>query len=285
MLKIRLEVVRVAALMLSTLFIVPQLSASRVSDARVWQEGGQSLPYRLFSPTNAQPEIAYPLVLFLHGSGERGTDNQRQIASHIAGLIDATAQPAYNSYLLAPQIPTNQGWSAFNSPALSPGMALSLQVVDDMIASGRVDADRVYITGLSLGGFGTFDAIAKAPGRFAAAVPLSGGAPVSIAPAIVDVPLWAFHGGSDTVVPVQFTQQIVNAIAIAGGSPRYSQVSGGGHNIWGPIYRDEPASVTGGGLYEWMFNQSLPEPTVLTVFACVLPFVFSRHSRVRQTHL
>ena len=238
------------------------------------RDGTYPMPYRLFTPPEAQPAQTYPLVLFLHGAGERGEDNYYQVANHIDGLIEATQSDAYKSFLLAPQLtdfPGGPGGWYSASP-----FDRTIELLTQIMQTYPVDPSRIYITGLSMGGFGTFEYLAEHPDLFAAAVPMSGGGSTSTAATIKDVPLWVFHGTMDQTVPVQYSRDMVNAITAAGGSPMYTELPNGGHDIWGPIYND--AQTQQYGLYDWMFAQSnphalpvgVPEPSAAVLGATAL---------------
>lgn len=237
------------------------------SQALTFTEGSSSIPYRLFQPVGFDlPGTSFPLVLFLHGAGERGTNNTAQVTSHIQGLIDRTEAGSYGAYLLAPQCPSGQDW--LNTP-----LTLALNLVQQFIQTHNVDPSRVYITGLSMGGFGTFRALANRPGMFAAAVPMSGGGTPSLASTYKQTPLWAFHGAADTVVSVSSTRNTITAIENAGGTnERYTELAGQGHVIWAPVYNGNTFSYdtnyTGSyvpdgssDMYSWLFaQQTVPEP-------------------------
>jgi predicted esterase len=229
--------------------------------ALVYDDGaGNTLPYRLFRPPGfEEPEGSFPLVLFLHGAGERGDDNVAQVSSHIDGLIRATQSERFSAFLLAPQVPLGEGWSNFGSSQPAPAMELTLGIIEELKAAYAIDASRLYVTGLSMGGFGTWDVIAKFPEMFAAAAPMSGGGDPGQAGAMRGVPIWAFHGSADTTVPVQGTRLMVDALTQAGGSPIYSETSGG-HIIWGPLYEDPSQE-----LYPWMF-EGLPPAMATLVY-------------------
>ena len=222
------------------------------SEALTFDDGaGNSMPYRLFVPPELDPERPYPLVLFLHGAGERGTDNLLQVRFHIDHLINATQGNRYTSYLVAPQVPRGGSWTSTRSLNLVQG------ILDEVQRNHSVDARRLYVTGLSMGGFGTLWQLFHFPKTFAAAVPLSGGIPRSqadgVAAVIKDIPTWVFHGSADRVVPVDWSRAIVEAMRNAGGMPRYTEYRGSPHNIWTLTYRDRVAT-----LYPWLYSQALP---------------------------
>lgn len=245
-------------IMIMWIMIILSASASGAdlsnSLALVYDDGaGNMLPYRLFLPSaHDEPGASHPLVLFLHGAGERGTDNLAQVNVHIDGLIDATQSEPFAAFLLAPQVPPGQGWSHFGSDSLAPAMDLTLQVVERLETEYAIDASRRYVTGLSMGGFGTFDVLAKRPEFFAAAAPMSGGGDPTRAASMKDVPTWVFHGSQDSIVPANSSRVMVDALRNAGGAPRYTETTGK-HGIWAPIY-DDPT----GELYSWMFDGVAP---------------------------
>jgi predicted peptidase len=151
--------------------------------------------------------------------------------------------------VVAPQIDTDMWYQSYDASP-TEAMKLTIQLVKQIIQSENVDPSRVYVTGVSMGGMGVWDILRWEPTLFAAAVPMSGGADPSTAAAIKDIPVWAFHGSADTIVPVSATRTIVQALRDAGGNPRYTEIAGGGHVIWDPIYYD-----TSHTLYAWLFSQ------------------------------
>src|SRR5258706_6842838 len=215
-------------------------------------DGSSTLPYRLFEPTGLAAGQKAPLVLFLHGMGDSGTDNIAQ-TNWMGGLLNATKSGQYASYVLARQIDTHSWFQSFSSTP-TQAMKLTIDALKKVINTENIDTSRVYVTGLSMGGMGTWDILAREPKLFAAAVPMSGGGDVRTAATIKDIPIWAFHGGADSIVPVSATRDMIQALRDAGGSPRYTEVAGADHAIWGPIYAD--ASNT---LYPWLFDQQRAE--------------------------
>jgi len=232
---------------------------------RVYKDAqGKTLLYRLLVPKGydatdaAAAKRKYPLILFLHGAGERGGDNERQLL-HPDVLNFATAKyaAANPAFLVAPQCPAGQKWVDVNwwqkphhktpeKPAES--MRLTLELMDALAEEFPIDPDRVYVTGLSMGGYGTFDALVRRPGYWAAAVPLCGGADDARAKDFAQVPIWVFHGSKDGAVPVERSRSAVEALKTAGGSPKYTEYEGAGHGIWKRAYA-EPE------LAEWLFRQ------------------------------
>lgn len=219
---------------------------------------GLHLPYRLFVPLGYDPSHNYPLVLFLHGAGERGVDNELQVNSNINHLLTHVKMQEYSSFLLAPQTPPNTNWASWGETP-SDSIRMTLSVINQLENEFSIDPNRLYITGLSLGGAGTWNTIRHYRGRFAAAVPICGVTDVSQAPLLVNQAIWAFHGDSDTTISVEFSREMIAALRAAGGDPLYTEYRGVGHASWNWAY-NEPL------LYEWMFNQAIPEPSTLILF-------------------
>lgn len=240
---------------IATLIAVsPAVTLGQFSSLALTYDDGQgnTLPYRLFLPPGHDtPGAEFPLVMHLHGAGERGTNNTSQLL-FIDGLIEAT-QTEHPAYLLVPQAPPGFRWNDFDSDELTLPARLAVEVIGEIEQQYSVDTSRRYVTGLSLGGFGSWDLIGKLPDFFEAAFPLSGYGDPARAQDYLDTRVWTFHGGGDTVVPVVPKRETVAAIRDAGGDPLYTEVLGG-HGIWRPIY-DDPL----GELYDWVFDGVLPE--------------------------
>jgi len=231
-------------------------------------DGSSSLPYRLFEPTGVAAGQKLPLVLFLHGMGERGTDNVAQ-TTWMSGLVNATSGGQYASYVLAPQIDTSSWFQSFSDKP-TEAMSLTIKAVKDVIKTQNVDTSRVYVTGLSMGGMGTWDILEREPKLFAAAVPMSGGGDKRSAAEIKDTAIWAFHGSADPIVSVDSTRSMIDALRDAGASPRYTEIAGAGHEIWDGVYGDSTNS-----LYPWLFAQSKDSAVVEPVTAAEAGAVFS----------
>jgi predicted peptidase len=219
------------------------------------------MPYRLLTPKTLNSSASYPLILFLHGSGERGDDNQKQLQHGVARFAAPASQTGYPCFVLAPQCPTdldNQPtmWTGererMHLAKLAPEAAIPLRTALELMAAiqGKfpVDMDRVYVTGISMGGFATWEALIRYPEKFAAAIPVCGGGDVSHADRIKNIPIWAFHGADDSTVPVQCSRSMVDMIERAGGHPRYTEYPGVGHNSWDRAFA-EPE------LLSWLFSQ------------------------------
>jgi predicted peptidase len=217
---------------------------------------GQTLPYRLMKPAGYDPATKYPLVVFLHGAGDRGSDNEKQISDCIPQFASKENRAQYPCFLIAPQCPENAKWSdvdwAADSHTISPTMTeparLTIELIEAIANEYSIDTKRIYITGLSMGGYGTWDLIARRPDLFAAAVPICGGADEATAAKVKHIPIWVFHGAKDDVVNAARSRNMVAALVKAGGKPKYTEYPDVGHDSWNPAYRDPE-------LLKWLFAQ------------------------------
>jgi poly(3-hydroxybutyrate) depolymerase len=210
-----------------------------------WYTNAQGvLPYRLFIPTNYNAGTRYPIVLFLCGSGERGTDNRLQLTGQTGCLVFAseTNQPYNPSFMVAPQCPTTATWT---DAAIRTRV---LGLMNLLMSQYSIDTNRLYITGLSLGGMGSWDYIGQYPNMYAAAIPMSGSGPVALAPKMTQTPIWNFHAANDSTVNVSGSRTMVDAVRRAGGNPVYTEYASGGHGIWTPAY-NTPI------LMSWVYSQ------------------------------
>jgi predicted peptidase len=217
---------------------------------------GVPLKYRLIKPLGYQPGKKYPLVLFLHGAGERGDDNTVTLKHAAKDFADPARREKYPAYIVIPQCPKEKKWSEVDwskeSSALPESASDSMQsikeLLDEMIENAGVDNDRVYITGLSMGGYGTWDAIARYPGFFAAAAPICGGGDPKTVDRFRKLPIWCFHGGKDRVVKPIRSQEMVAALQKVGSDIRYTEYPDAEHDSWSATYSNPE-------LYEWMFSK------------------------------
>jgi len=217
---------------------------------------GDSLLYRQLYP-DANRVRKYPLVIFLHGSGERGNDNEAQLkwgAHNFASDKNLTLYPAF---VIAPQCPTGAGWANISTrnrdeltmaTAPSKTMELLMELIQQTIKKFPVDTNRIYITGLSMGGFGTFDAISRYPNLFAAAVPVCGGGDISKVPLIKNIPMWIVTGAEDSSVSPVYSIEMTRALQKAGAHPGFTQYPEVGHFSWIMAYSDAL-------IMEWLFRQ------------------------------
>lgn len=216
-------------------------------------EEGDTLLYRQMI-SDYDTISQYPLVIFLHGSGERGNDNEAQLKWGVKAFTNTRVMTSYRPIVVAPQCPANERWSNFDFENMSlkekPTLQMKLlkELINDLIKTMPVDHNRVYITGLSMGGFGTFDALARYPELFAAAVPVCGGGDTQQAAKMAAVPMWIFHGAKDTTVGVDFSTNMYDALVKAGAFPGLTIYPEAGHFSWIATYDDEM-------MMDWLFSQ------------------------------
>jgi lysophospholipase L1-like esterase/poly(3-hydroxybutyrate) depolymerase len=231
-------------------------------EARIFSSAdGAKLPYRLLRPVNIEPGKKYPLVVFLHGAGEVGSDNALQLKHGAPTFAKPDAREKFPCFVFAPQCPKGKKWvdwdwltpgnSAPAEPA--PVMKLVIEAEKAIEAEFGIDADRIYVTGLSMGGAGTWDLITRYPDKFAAAVPVCGGGDREKAAAVKSMPIWAFHGLADNVVPPSRSQEMIASLRAAGGKAALTEYPGVAHDSWTFAY-SEPH------LLPWLFAQRRGEP-------------------------
>jgi predicted peptidase len=221
------------------------------------ESDGQELKYRLLKPAKIEEGKKYPLVVFLHGAGERGDDNKAQLKYFPTMMVKTEYREKYPCFILAPQCPNGKSWAGFgrrrgksaDSDQPTDELKAVMNAVEQTIKENPVDTSRLYLTGLSMGGFGSWDWVAREPDRFAAVVPICGGGDPSKADRLTKTPIWAVHGDADPVVPVDQTRRMIEAIKQAGGNPKYSELKGVEHNSWTPAYTERD------GVVKWMFEQ------------------------------
>jgi predicted peptidase len=196
-----------------------------------------SLNYLLHLPP--RPKHA-PLMVFMHGSGECGDDVTKIKRHGPPAFLDA--RPDFPFAVISPQCPAGDSWHHQTAGILA--------LIDDALARYALDVTRVYLTGLSLGGYGVWDIAAAHPARFAALAPVCGGMFLDRKRAItlVDTPIWAFHGANDKAVPLREQQRVINLLKRSGGNPRFTVYPRAGHNVWTRTYANQ-------ALYDWMGKQ------------------------------
>ncbi len=217
--------------------------AEKVTGQFVKGVSKQGLNYQLWANPELDGTKRYPIVIWLHGSGQSGDDNESQLGGAPKIWTSAENQTLRPCFLLAPQCPSADiGWKNQVADNL-------LALIADLNEHLPIDETRLYLTGSSMGGFGTFGIAAKYPQVFAACVPLCGGGDVKSAEILKKTPFWVFHGDKDDMVPVERSRAIVEAVKQAGGELiKYTELEGAGHGITGLVYpRPE--------LHAWLFEQ------------------------------
>lgn len=193
---------------------------------------GAKVPYVVFVPHGYDGSKEYPVILFLHGAGETKGRGGEPAKVGIGRAIKAQEK----TFAFITVIPQSQkgGWGAASAEGKR-----ALSILDEVAKSYKTDAKRVYLTGLSMGGFGTWSLAAAHPDRWAAIAPICGGGNVKDAPKIKDIPTWVFHGDKDEAVKVDQSRKMVDALKAAGGSPKYSEYEGVAHNSWDRAYGEK----------------------------------------------
>jgi predicted peptidase len=198
-------------------------------------------------------------VIFLHGAGERGDDNLSQLKYLPEHLATPESRERYRAFVFAPQCRSESSWvdaswGASESVPMAarptPDLSHVMTTIEHLCVTEPIDWSRIYLTGLSMGGYGAWELACRSPGMFAAVAPICGGGDESVALRLIRVPIWAWHGELDDAVPVARSRNMVQAVRDAGGEHcRYTELAGEGHKSWIPAYRDES------GLLDWLFSQ------------------------------
>ncbi len=232
---------------------------------KTFTRNGRTMPYRILYPENYDPVKIYPLLIFLHGSGQLGTDNERQLLHGADLFLKDSNRKQYPAIVIFPQCGPFAAWSnfkvSFDTVARKMNMSFDFQekqgvysllvkqLADSLSMSGHVDTLRRYIGGLSLGGFASFDMIERYPGYFVAAFPICGGGDSSYAAKIAGkTSVWIFHGGEDPLVAVSHSREFYQALQNAKADVRYTEYPHAKHNSWDSAFK-EP------GLLNWIFSK------------------------------
>ena len=246
------------------LFVNAQAPDQDLFERQYFLQGNDTLPCRILSPLHFTAGKKYPLIVFLHGSGERGNDNEAQLKWGSNLFLDSANREKFPAIVVFPQCPADSSWSVRikNKPADSSGiyqfpmnvpptrpLQMVMSFIDTLINSGIVDPKRISIGGLSMGGFGTFEILWRKPKLFAAAIPICGGGnPASAKLYGKHFPVWVFHGTDDDAVPVVNSRIMVNALKDAGAKVKYTEYPGVKHDSWINAFA-EPT------LLPWLFEQ------------------------------
>jgi predicted peptidase len=221
---------------------------------------GERIPYRLLSPAVVEKGRKYPLILFLHGAGERGSRNERQLIHGSKGILQYAKTYGRNFFFLAPQCPEKQRWvevdwklSSHRMPEKpSKPMKHVMELMNQIMREHPVDRARIYVCGLSMGGFGTWDLLMRQPELFAAAMPICGGGDVNGVSLIRHIPIWAFHGALDQTVSPERTRKMVRALQAVGGLITYTEYPEAHHNSWTRTFQNPD-------VWDWLFAHRKPK--------------------------
>ncbi len=218
----------------------------------VFIQDQDSLPYRIMLPKNMNPDITYPLVVFLHGSGERGFDNQLQLTHGASLFASDSIRTKFPAIVVFPQCPANASWhngtfqynngqGSYNYPekiTYNTQQELLEGLITQLTTTTPVNSSKIYVGGLSMGAMGTFELVRRNPNLFAAAFAICGGANLSIVPKIKDTPWFIFHGMEDNVVPYTYSQAITKALQKAQAKVILKLYPGVGHDSWTNAFAD-----------------------------------------------
>jgi len=208
------------------------------------------MPYLLYLPRSyGQSEKRWPLMLFLHGAGERGDDLEK-VKTHGPPKLIAREGKEFPFLVVSPQCPQDGWWSD------EAQIEMLDALLDHILSRYRIDQNRIYVTGLSMGGFGTWGLAVRYPNRFAAIAPICGGGDPRDAPRISHLPVWAFHGAKDKVVALEKSQEMVAALEKAGSNVKFTIYPEDGHDSWTKTYNNPE-------LYTWFlehmrFEKNMP---------------------------
>jgi len=202
----------------------------------------KTLRYGFFKPTDYDAKKSYALIVYLHGS--------RDTVSRELTWYHQDVQREHASFILTPKCEVaDQGWGNTWRPGHTQATELTLKLVDSLVSRYNIDPGRLYLYGISMGGFGVFSIIAKEKGKFAAAYAICGGSDTKAAPQLLSTPLWIFHGAADDVVPVALSRDVYEEIIKLGGKKvRYTEYPGVKHNSWENVSREK-------ALTPWLFSQ------------------------------
>ncbi|MBR4756314.1 MAG: prolyl oligopeptidase family serine peptidase [Bacteroidales bacterium] len=223
---------------------------------------GTVLLYRSLDPINAKAGKKYPLVIFMHGAGERGTDNELQLVHGSGMFLNPSNRDHYPSYVIFPQCPPEGFWSYDSSvlrgndfgkilppdPPLTKETQAVRELIDQYVSSGKVDPKRIYIMGLSMGGMATFDMVLRYPDLFAAAIPICGAVNIDRITEKPSTKFWIFHGDVDTAVLVQGSRDAYRKLTSLGAKVEYTEFPGVNHGCWNDAFATP-------GFFKWLFHQ------------------------------
>lgn len=275
-----------------------------------------TMHYRVYLPDQYKSKGApVPVILYLHSAAERGDTVEAVFANNgwtntwVTKLVDETQNGKHQAVLVIPESGSWQVWNSMTAgdnwgvgdytdetqKPISPRLQLAVDILDRVIASHNIDKNRVYLTGASMGGYGTWDALARFPKKFAAAMPLAGAGNLDAARKVFNgKPIWIFHGVEDTLISTRNSDDLAAAMRATGGRPIYSRVAGQGHGGFDLFYTpgyftvDSPSAPGGKGkdVYDWLFSQTFAsEGTVIHPSAPVVVEMSSMPLRRRIVFL
>ncbi len=230
----------------------PDLSGlAETYEKRSFEHGdGQKLLYRLLKPPSLEKGKKYPVLVCLHGSGGRGKDNRKNLSGTRASQVIANPKMVkkFPCFAFVPQCPPEGSWSPRRGEN-QDYIPVALAVLDALMKEFEeaIDPGRIYVTGQSMGGAGTYNMLSSRPGFFAAGAPVCGGWKLEDAPKLARSPIWIFHGANDRIVPTKYSRELHVALKQARAVVKYTEYPGVGHNSWTKAYADPE-------FWDWMFS-------------------------------
>ena len=230
---------------------------------KLFKKNNDSIPYRILLPKNFSPNKEYPLLIFLHGAGERGNDNENQLYHGSNFFLSYEFRNTYPSIIVFPQCPKNSYWAKIkgvpnpkyptekesfsNSLPNNPQLLIVESLLFDLEKKYKINPDKRFIAGLSMGGMGTFELIARNPNYFTAGIAICGGANLKWAKFFKNTPLWIFHGMEDNVVPPELSITMFDVIKAYNPKSKLTLYENVGHNSWDPALKEPD-------LMSWLFS-------------------------------
>lgn len=250
------------------LFLLITATSSFAQDYSLFEkykfiQNGDTLPYRILFPENFDAKKFYPIVLFLHGRGESGNDNEKQLLHGAKLFLDKNNRQQFPAIIVFPQNPVNSYWSNVqmiadneghrtfyfvNGGEASTSMKMVISLMYNLFTRYKINKEQIYVMGLSMGGMGTFEIVNRMPNTFAAAIPICGGANPLTAANIKNTNWWIFHGAKDDVVLPKYSEQMVKALKEKGAKVKFTLYPQANHNSWDSTF-NEP------DLLKWLFTQ------------------------------
>lgn len=232
-------------------------------EKKIYTSNSDTLPYRLLLPSNYDASKKYPLVFFMHGAGERGNDNEKQLVHGAKLFLSDEVRSKYPAIIVFPQCPANSFWSNLDFKTTQDGkrvfvfndnkeptiaMKLAQELLHQLINTYPVEKKQIYVAGLSMGGMGTFEIARRNPGLFAAAIPICGGGATTTAQDLKTTHWWIFHGAKDEVVPLKYSEEMVKALEEVKAPVKFTVYPEATHNSWDATFA-EPQ------LLSWLFSK------------------------------
>lgn len=230
--------------------------------AKIFEHRGDTLPFRILLPKNFNPQNAYPLLVVLHGAGERGNDNESQLVHGSYLFQSEPFRAKYPAIVVFPQCPKASYWASVKrdyevslekkytyakSLPKNPQLEMVEELMDFLEKNYRIDSTRRYVGGLSMGGMGTFELVSRNPDYFTAAFPICGGGNPNWAPLLQKTPLWIFHGEQDNVVWVEHSKRMYRALKEIDAPVKLTLYPEVNHDIWYNAFADQD-------LMQWLFS-------------------------------